>query len=106
MSGVRRVYVEKKEPYAVVAKEVFNEVTDYLGVKGLKGVRVLNRYDVENISDKTFEKALNGVFAEAPVDDYSLDTFKIGKDDFMVSVEYLPDSSTREQILHVSASLF
>ncbi len=90
MSGVRRVYVEKKEPYAVAAKEIFNEVADYLGVKGLKGVRVLNRYDVENISDETFEKALNGVFAEAPVDDYSLDSFKSGKDDFIVSVEYLP----------------
>ena len=90
MSSVRRIYVEKKEPYAAKAKELFNEVSDYLGVKGLKGVRVLVRYDVENVSDDTFEEALNGVFAEAPLDDYYEETFKSGKDDFVLSVEYLP----------------
>ena len=46
MSKVRRVYVEKKENFAVAAKGLAHEVKSYLGVAGLEGVRVLIRYDV------------------------------------------------------------
>jgi len=68
MSSVRRIYVEKKEPYAVRAKELEVELKNYLGIKGLKSVRVLNRYMIDNVSDDTYEKALNTVFMEPPVD--------------------------------------
>ena len=47
MSGVKRVFVEKKKPYAVKAKELYDEITDYLGIKTVTGVRVLIRYDIE-----------------------------------------------------------
>ena len=50
MSKVRRVYVEKKAPYAVKAKELKHEISSYLGIKTVTGVRVLVRYDVENLS--------------------------------------------------------
>ena len=50
MSSVRRVYVEKKPAFAVQAKDLRHELRKYLGVSGLTGVRVLIRYDVENIS--------------------------------------------------------
>ena len=50
MSGVKRVFVEKKKPYAVKAKELYDEITDYLGIKTVTGVRVLIRYDIENLS--------------------------------------------------------
>ena len=63
MSSVKRVYVEKKPEFAVQAKELEQEVKSYLGIGGVKKLRVLNRYDVENISDETFEKACRGVFA-------------------------------------------
>ena len=66
--GVKRVYVEKKPEFAVQAKELRHEVKSYLGIKTVKNVRVLIRYDVENLSDSTFERACNGVFAEPPVD--------------------------------------
>ena len=66
--GVKRVYVEKKPEFAVQAKELRHEVKSYLGIKTVKNVRVLIRYDVENLSDATFERACNGVFAEPPVE--------------------------------------
>ena len=51
MGNVRRVYVEKKEPYAVHAKELKEEIKRYLGIKDLTNVRVLIRYDIENLSE-------------------------------------------------------
>ena len=54
--GVKRVYVEKKPEFAVQAKELRHEVKSYLGIKTVKNVRVLIRYDVENLSDATFER--------------------------------------------------
>ena len=67
MSKVKRVYVEKKPDYAVKAKELHEEIKNYLGIKA-EYVRVLVRYDIENISDETYAKALETVFAEPPVD--------------------------------------
>ncbi len=90
MSGVKRVYVEKKPEYAVRAKELRHEIRSYLGIKTVYGVRVLNRYDVENLSDETFERACNGIFAEPPVDKLYMEEFPVGDNDKVFSVEYLP----------------
>ena len=68
MSSVRRVYVEKKAPFAVKAKELKHEISSYLGIDTVTSVRELIRYDVENISDETFARACTSVFAELPVD--------------------------------------
>ena len=68
MNGVKRVYVEKKPEFAVQAKDLRHEIRGYLGIKTLDNVRILIRYDVENLSDDTFEKACNGIFSEPPVD--------------------------------------
>ena len=57
MSKVRRIYVEKKEPYAVAARQLRDDIIGFLAVKGLTGVRKLIRYDVENVSDEVFETA-------------------------------------------------
>ena len=54
MGNVRRIYVEKKKPYSVAAKDLKKEIKSYLGIEGLENVRVLVRYDVENISDETY----------------------------------------------------
>ena len=90
LSSVKRVYVEKKPEFAVQARELEQEVKSYLGIGGVKKLRVLNRYDVENISDETFEKACRGVFAEPPVDLLYLEDFPHGETDRIFSVEYLP----------------
>ena len=90
MGSVRRVYVEKKAPYAVRAKELKEEVTRYLGIKSLEAVRVLIRYDVENLSDATYKQALGTVFSEPPVDDCYEETFDVTGEALVFSVEYLP----------------
>ena len=90
MSNVRRVYVEKKPAYAVQAKELKHEISSYLGIKSATNVRVLIRYDVENISDEVFEKACRAVFAEPPVDDLYLEKFEAAEGARIFSVEYLP----------------
>ena len=88
--GVKRVYVEKKPEFAVQAKELRHEVKSYLGIKTVKNVRVLIRYDVENLSDATFERACNGVFAEPPVDVLYREDFPREECDHIFSVEFLP----------------
>ncbi len=90
MGSVRRVFVEKKPDYAVAAKELRHEIRRYLGIMDVTGVRVLIRYDVENISDDTFEKACSGVFAEPPVDILYREEYPVAEGDRSFSVEFLP----------------
>ncbi|MBS6764444.1 MAG: phosphoribosylformylglycinamidine synthase [Clostridium sp.] len=90
MSNVRRVYVEKKPEFAVSAKELRHEIKHYLGIQTVTDVRVLIRYDVENLSDTTFEKACSGIFAEPPVDTLYQESFPMKEESHVFSVEYLP----------------
>ena len=90
MGNVKRIYVEKKEPFAVKAKELKEELGSYLGIEGVKEVRVLIRYDVENISEAVFEKACRTVFSEPPVDMLYEEEIEIPTDGRVFGVEYLP----------------
>ena len=90
MSNVRRVYVEKKGSYDVQQKALAHEIRNYLGIKDVEYVRILNRYDVENVSDETFERACNGIFAEPPVDVLWKEEAPVGSGDSLFSVEFLP----------------
>ena len=88
--SVRRVYVEKKPEYAIKARELKNELENYLGISTVTGVRVLIRYDIENISDRVYEEALATIFSEPPLDEVFEGTFLCGAGDTVFSVEYLP----------------
>ncbi len=90
MANVKRIYVEKKEDYAVAAKDLKKEVKEYLGLKELEQVRVLVRYDVEGITEETYKKALATVFSEPPVDYVYEGDFEKKDTDRVFSVEYLP----------------
>lgn len=90
MAQVRRVYVEKKLPYAVRANELKEELKSYLGIKTLQNVRVLIRYDIENISDEVYGQALETVFSEPPVDDIYEEEITCADGSRIFSVEYLP----------------
>ena len=90
MGNVKRIYVEKKEPFAVKSKELQEEIGSYLGVTGVKEVRVFIRYDVENLSQEVFEKACKTVFSEPPVDILYEENIEIPADGKVFSVEYLP----------------
>ncbi len=89
MSNVKRVYVEKKKAYAVAAKELWSEIKSYLGIKTVTDVRVLIRYDIENISEDVYKRALATVFSEPPVDDVYEETIDLAGGKAFV-VEYLP----------------
>ena len=90
MSSVKRVYVEKRPEFAVQAKELQHEAKSYLGIQTITGIRVLNRYDIENLSDETFETACNGIFSEAPVDILYREEFPMKEGSRVFSVEFLP----------------
>ena len=89
MGTVRRIYVEKKAPFAVKARELHEELKNYLGVS-VEGVRIFIRYDVENISDQVFERACRTVFSEPPVDDLYLEEIELPENARVFSVEFLP----------------
>ena len=90
MSHVRRVYVEKKDAFAGEAKDLAHEIRSYLGAGSLERVRILIRYDIENVSDAVYEEARRCVFAEPPVDILYEEDFERGETDHVFAVEYLP----------------
>ena len=91
---IRRIFVEKKKPFAVAAKELKEEMEKYLGIVPEAGqdleVRALMRYDIENLSDETYQKAKSTVFSEPPVDILYEEEFPHSEEDFVFTVEYLP----------------
>ena len=86
---IRRIFVEKKTPYAVKAQELKSELSTYLGIE-TEEVRILVRYDIENLSDATFAAAKGTIFSEPPVDLLYDESFPHRADDFCFTVEYLP----------------
>ncbi len=89
MSKVRRIYVEKKDDYAVRAKDLKQQIKDYLGIK-VDSVRELVRYDMEGVSDDTYEKAKVTVFSEPPIDVVYEEEFPVAQGTKVFSMEYLP----------------
>ncbi len=87
---VRRVYVEKQEAFAVKAHELKEEISGYLGIKGMKALRYLIRYDIENLDDKLYKRACRSIFSEAPTDRLYEEDFPRNKEDFVFASEYLP----------------
>ncbi len=65
---IRRIFVEKKKPYAVEAANLCADLQQTLGLTNLKSVRIVNRYDLEGLDEKAYEEAKSLVLSEAPVD--------------------------------------
>ncbi len=84
---VYRVYVEKKAGQTHEADSLLKEVKDFLQIKGLSSVRVLNRYDVERIDEALFSYAVNTVFSEPQVDNVS---YEVPTGSVVFAVEPLP----------------
>ncbi len=86
--GVLRLFVEKKPGLDNEARALLAEAKGLLGIAGLTGLRVINRYDVENISRELFDRAAVTVFSEPQLDDASeeLDL----REGLAFAVEYLP----------------
>ena len=90
MSNVRRVYSEKMPAFAVKAKELSDEISNYLDIHTVKNVRVLIRYDIENISEEVYKDALVTVFSEPPVDYVYEEEFEKKDSEKVFGVEFLP----------------
>ena len=88
--SVRRIFVEKIAGMDVAAKAVAADLKNNLGISALENVRLLNRYDVEGISDEEYEAAKYLVFSEPNVDDVTDEIFDCPKDCKLFAVEYLP----------------
>ena len=84
---VYRVYVSKKEEFAGEDRSMFNELKSSLGIKGLRKVKIYNRYDIEGVDKETFETAVQTIFSEPQVDDVAY-SIKITENTF--ATELLP----------------
>ena len=87
---VKRIYVQKKEGFNVEAKGLLEDIKENLLISGLKDLVILNRYDVEGISDEVFELAKNTVFSEPQVDFCYEEDYPYERNDKVFGVEFLP----------------
>ena len=84
---VYRVYVEKKPGHTHQSDRLLREIQDFLQIENLSAVRVLNRYDAENIEEGLFNYCVNTVFSEPQVDNVS---YEVPTGDIVFAVEPLP----------------
>jgi phosphoribosylformylglycinamidine synthase len=89
-STVKRVFVEKKPGFDVEAQSLARDLKQNLGIAGLQNLRIINRYDVEGLSEAEFQQSLNTVFAEPPVDRVYLETLPVNHKERILAVEFLP----------------
>ena len=87
---VRRVFVQKKNGFDVEAKSLYRDLKYNLGIEGLKNVKIINRYDIEGISDEEFENSKRTIFSEPPVDEVFDEKIDIAKGSRVIAIEYLP----------------
>ena len=89
--AVYRCFVEKKTPFAVEAAGVLGDLKTALRTEAITGVRVLNRYDIENIDEKDYRMAQRTILSEPQVDDIYEEKAPVpAADEWVLAVEYLP----------------
>ena len=89
-SVVRRIFVEKKSGFDVEAKSLYRDLKYNLGIGALKNVRIINRYDVEGMSEEEFENSKRTIFSEPPVDEVYDEKIDIDENSRVIAIEYLP----------------
>jgi phosphoribosylformylglycinamidine synthase len=85
-----RIYVERKPGFENEAKRIYSEISGFLGIGGVTGVRYINRYDVENVMDEVAKAAATRIFSEPQSDFVSFDTLEISEGSTQIIWEYLP----------------
>jgi phosphoribosylformylglycinamidine synthase len=90
MPLIRRLFVEKKPPYAVEARHLLHDLKENLALPDLEGVRLVVRYDVEGMGETDFEAARWTVFAEPPVDEVYDEALPLNFNERALLAEYLP----------------
>ncbi len=87
---VKRIFVEKKPGFDVEAQFLHHDLEHLLGIGGIEGIRIFNRYDVEGITDAEYQKAREMIFSEPPVDFVYDEDLSLSADETAVAYEYLP----------------
>jgi phosphoribosylformylglycinamidine synthase len=87
---VRRIYVEKKKGFDIEAQQLYIDLKESLNLKGLRGVRILHRYDISGITDEEYDLACQTIFSEPTVDEVSREFFDTNAGDLVFAMEYLP----------------
>lgn len=90
MSTIRRIYVEKKDAFAVEAHGLLADLRNNLGMGGLKNIRIINRYDVMGLSEEEFAMAKKLVLSEPPVDIVAEENMEVPDGRHAFAVELLP----------------
>jgi len=89
-SKVRRIFVEKKPGFDIEAKALLQDLKQNLNIKELEKIRIINRYDIEGISDDEYEKSRCTIFSEKTVDNVYDEVLNLGDDYLSFAVEFLP----------------
>ncbi len=88
--SVQRIYVQKKPGFDVEQTDLLNDIKENLQISNLQKIVILNRYDVEGISDEVFEKAKGTIFSEPQVDNYFVEDYPVDSNASVFGVEFLP----------------
>lgn len=88
--SVKRIFVEKKKGFDVEAQGLYRDLKYNLGIAALDGVRMINRYDMEGVSEEEYEKARGIIFSEPPVDRVYEEEMDISPSARVIAMEYLP----------------
>ena len=87
--AIKRLFVEKKKGFDIEAGAMCRDLKENLGLNGLKAVRMINRYDVEGMTDAEIELTRDTVFAEPQVDTITFEEIEIAEGKYF-AMEYLP----------------
>lgn len=90
ISKVRRIFVQKRKGYDIEAQGLYRDLKNNLGINGLEDVRIINRYDITDITDAEYETSRYVIFAEPPVDQIYEENIDFASDERGFAVEYLP----------------
>lgn len=85
-----RIYVERKAGFQNEAARIFSEITGFLGIGGVTGVRYFNRYDIENVADEVAKASAVRIFSEPQSDFVIYDSLEVPADVTQIIWEYLP----------------
>ncbi|MDR1784847.1 MAG: phosphoribosylformylglycinamidine synthase, partial [Spirochaetaceae bacterium] len=85
-----RLFVERKQEFAQEAAALKNELSGFLGIRGIDALRLVNRYDIENITEKTFTLSARRIFSEPASDLCHAGDLPLGPGDTLIAWEYLP----------------
>ncbi len=90
MNKVHRIYVEKRNEYAVEAKELLHNLQTQLKLKNLENVKIINRYDVEGINESYLNEGISIILSEPMVDNVFIENYEFNNMELVFGIEYLP----------------